>query len=178
MTKTSPRIFSLIIRFIIGLFGIIMWTLVFFLAKDLIKEFSESLFIGLLTFFSLGLLFIGTGFLSIKTYSINNKQLVEHTFGGLVKIKIELNEIEKMKIGQALIGFGKTVEQIILNLKNGTSIIISDFDQRNYNGLKAEIEKNIEYDDKIKPNYFTKFWRIIIIVFSTWIVLMSLILIF
>jgi hypothetical protein len=92
--------------------------------------------------------------------------------------KIELNEIDKMKIGQTLNGIGKRIEQIILNLKNETTVIIQDFDQKNYQDFKIEVEKYIEKDEQIKPNYFTRFWKIMITIIVIWIISITLILIF
>jgi hypothetical protein len=178
MIKTQPKIIPFILRLIVGLIGLALLILAFGLMKEFIQEPSESYIIGVLTFLSLGLLFVGVGLLSIKTYSINDREIIENILGGLVTRKIELNEIDKMKIGQTLNGIGKRIEQIILNLKNETTVIIQDFDQKNYQDFKIEVEKYIEKDEQIKPNYFTRFWKIMITIIVIWIISITLILIF
>ena len=177
MIRTRLKIFPLILRLILGLIGLSLLILGLSLAKEFIQELSESHIVEILTFLSLGLLFIGVGLLSIKTYSINDREIIENILGGLINRKIELSEIDKMKIGQTLNGVGIRIEQIILNLKNGTSIIIQDFDQNNYTDFKMEVERYIENDNKIKPNYFTIFWKIMILIIGVWIITMTSILI-
>ena len=148
MIRTRLKIFPLILRLILGLIGLSLLILGLSLAKEFIQELSESHIVEILTFLSLGLLFIGVGLLSIKTYSINDREIIENILGGLINRKIELSEIDKMKIGQTLNGVGIRIEQIILNLKNGTSIIIQDFDQNNYTDFKMEVERYIENDNR------------------------------
>jgi len=170
MIRTKTKIFPLILRLLLGLIGLAMLILAFLLTIELFNEPSEYYFIGILTYLTLGLLFIGVGILSIKTYSINDQILKESTLGGLIVRKTKLSEIDKMKIRRTLNGIGKEIEQIILNFKNKKSIFIQDFDQKNYQNFKIEVEKYIEIDDQIKPNYFTRFWKIMIIIITIWII--------
>jgi uncharacterized membrane protein len=76
MIKTQPKIIPFILRLIVGLIGLALLILAFGLMKEFIQEPSESYIIGVLTFLSLGLLFVGVGLLSIKTYSINDREII------------------------------------------------------------------------------------------------------
>ncbi len=177
MISTKITILPFVFRIVIGLVALVALTLSFVFFLEFIREQSDFSIIGALAFFSLGFIFLGAGPFSIKTYTINNQKIVERTLGGLFNKEIKFSEIDKMKFNQTLIGFGKKVEQIVINLKNGSTLFIEDFDQKGFYDFRAEVEKFVEKDNRISPNYLTSFWKKAIIIIAIWISVMVAVLV-
>lgn len=178
MIRTKQKIFPLLLRLVSIIFGLIFWTLVSVYTRERLEEFSEPLLVGILAFISLGFLQIGASIFSIKTYSIDENKIVVNILWGLITRKIELREIKKMKFEQTKISFGKEVQQIILILKNGSSVFIEESEQKGFDEFRKEVDKFVELDNGIKPNYWTKYWKVTLIVIAFWMVVMLFLLIF
>jgi hypothetical protein len=178
MIRTKQKVLPLILRLVSILFGLIFVTLVILFTKEYWEDFSEPHFIGILTLVSLGLLQIGTSIFSIKTYSIDENKISVNILWGLISRKIEFQEIENIKSERAAISFGKVDEQIILNLKNRSTVFINELDQEGFIEFRKEIEKHVESDNSISPNYWTIYIKVVLTVLVFWMLVMLFLLIF
>lgn len=113
---------------------------------------------------------MGLGPVSIVTFSTDGEVLSENILG-LFKRKTDLKEIQCYAIRQASNAFG-TFDQIILNKRNGQTIFIESYDQKDFKEFRLQIEKLLTLDFKAKPNYWTKFYKMSAIWLSVWIGLM------
>ena len=65
-----------------------------------------------------------------------------------------------------------TFEELILKKKTGDTIFIQEFDQKGFHELKSRLSRLLTEDKKIKPNYWTKFYQIAIVMLFIWYGLM------
>jgi hypothetical protein len=169
-TKTRIKILPTILKFLIGAFGLYMLTTLAEFGEKLISNPTGFNFVSVLMASVLGFFFAGLGLSSIKTFSTDGKFLTENILG-LIKIRTDLKEIDCYYIRQASNAFG-TFDQLMLNKRDGQTIIIESYDQKDFKDLRLEIEKLLTLDFKAKPNYWTKFYKVSAIMMGIWIGIM------
>ena len=168
---TELKILPTIIRLVVGLVGFGGLLFVSVIVRHLINEPSTLLLVMTIVYSTLTFLFLGLGLFSIKTFRLNNKEIVESYLWGLLKRKTPFGEIENFKshiTGNAL----GTFEELILNRKTGDTIFIQEFDQKGFGELKDRLTQLLTEDKTIIPNYWTHFNKILVIMLVAWYGLM------
>ena len=159
------------LRLFLGLISIAGLFLLIFIVGQLIKSPTSLLLVMTITYSTLTLLVLGFGLFSIKTFSLDNEQIEEHFLWGLFKVKTPIADIKNFKILNKLNGFG-SFEEIIINKQNGGTIFIQEFDQKRFKEFKNKFSALSTIDNKLKPNYWTNFYKTSLVMVAIWIGLM------
>jgi hypothetical protein len=169
--KTKLKVLPTSLRLFIGLFGIGGFVFCLFHINELIKNPTTLHLLMLSVFSTLTLLFLGFGLFSIKTFIVNEKQIVEVTMWGLIVRKNSIGEIVGFKSHMVSDKLG-TFEELVVKKRSGETIFIQEFDQKEFQPLKSTFSKLFTEDKSIKPNYWTKFLITICAMLVFWFGLM------
>jgi hypothetical protein len=168
---TGLKVLPTILRLVVGLVGLGGLLFLSVIVRHLINEPTTLLLVMTIVYSTLTFLFLGLGLFSIKTFRLNDKEIVESFLLGLLKRKTPLGEVENFKSHMTSNKLG-TFEELILNRKTGDTIFIQEFDQKGFGELKSRLTQLLTEDKTIKPNYWTHFYKILVIMLVAWYGLM------
>ena len=164
---TELKVLPTILRLGVGLVGIGGILFLSVMVPHLINEPTRLLVGMAIVYSALTFLFLGLGLFSIKTFRLNNKEIVESFLWGLVKRKSRLGLIKAFRIRMASNRLG-TFEELILEKEEGDTIVIQEFDQKGFKELKNRLIPVLAEDKSIEPNYWTRSHKTLVILLVIW----------
>lgn len=170
--KTRIKLLPTLLKLLAGAVGVFMLIIATGFTIKILNEPTGFYFVSVLMFSFMGFFFIGIGPASISSYSVDGNMLIENIFG-LIQKRTYLSEIRCYALRQGGNRY-RTSDQLILNKKDGQTIFIDSFDQKDFKVFRLEIEKLLTYDFNAKPNYWTKFYKVSSIWLGIWVGLMIL----
>lgn len=168
--KTRIKLFPAILKLLLGAAGIVTLTTAVSFTIKILTEPTAFNVVSVLMFSFIGFFFIGIGPATVSAYSIDDQTLTESILG-VIKRHTDLTEIQSYSLRQGGNRY-RTSDLLILNKKNGQTIFIDSFGQKNFKAFRLEIAKLLPYDFNAKPNYWTKFYRVSVISLCIWFALM------
>ena len=169
--NTKLKILPTILRLFVGLIGLCGLLFISVLVKSLIEEQTYLLLVMTIVYSTLTFLSVGGGLFAIKTFQLDNNEISEIFLFGLIKIKTSIDKFESFKSHMTSNKLG-TFEELILNKKMGDTIFIQEFDQKRFEEFKFKLSSLVTEDENIKPNYWTRFYKIAAVMLIFWYILL------
>ncbi len=169
--KTRLKIFPTLLKLFVGIIGIFGLFFLSVIIKGLFMEQTYLLLVMTIVYSTLTFLSLGFGLFSIKTFLLNNHEISENYLFGLLKIKTSVDKFESFKSHMTSNNL-RTFEELVLNKKTGDTIFIQEFDQKKFEEFKVKLSTLVKEDNNIKPNYWTRFYKIATVMLILWYLLL------